>query len=499
MWLTKKDLEQTEPAEVAAFRSPIPTQMVSNGEFMPAPQTTQQRQVEERIKELADGFGGKLGLNRRQFLQTSCGMAAAFLAMNAVYGSVFTVDPAEAADPGAAAERLKELAHQFIFDDQVHFVRDDYTRERILRLGEYAKNWNPILKNQKITLQRYKFENFVKEIFMDSETKVALLSGAPFDDVEAWFLSNDQMVRARALINDLAGSRRLLCHALVVPGQPRWVEEVERAVSDLKPDGWKGYTIGDPSNPSSKYPWRLDDEKLMYPVYEKMVKADIRNISIHKGLLPPDYEQSFSGVWKYATVDDVGKAAKDWPQLNFIMYHAAHRPFLEAPEQSLADFEKTGHIKWVTDLAEIPGKYRVNNVYGELGTTFANSAVTNPKYCAALLGTLIKGLGADHVVWGTDSVWYGSPQWQIEAFRRLEIPEEMQKKYGFAPLGAADGIVKGAILGHNSARLYSLNLRAEHKPLPSDYPDKLARMKADYELAGTARSNAAYGFIRKRA
>jgi len=145
---------------------------------------------------LADGLGSQLALNRRKFLQTSCGMAAAFLAMNAVYGSVFTVDPAEATDPAAAAARLKALAHQFIFDDQVHFVRDDYTRERVLRLAEFAKNWNPLLKGEKITLQRYKFENFVKEVFMDSETKVALLSGAPFDDVEAWFLSNDQIARA---------------------------------------------------------------------------------------------------------------------------------------------------------------------------------------------------------------------------------------------------------------------------------------------------------------
>src|SRR2546427_6793542 len=287
IWLTKEDLALTVPAERAAFRSPIPTQMVSNGEFMPARQTMQQRQVEERIKELADGLGGKLGLNRRKFLQTSCGMAAAFLAMDAGYGSVFTVDPAEAADPAAAAARLKALGHQFIFDDQVHFVRDDYTRERVLRLAEFAKNWNPVLKGEKITLQRYKFENFVKEIFMDSETKVALLSGAPFDDAEAWFLSNDQIERARALINDLAGSRRLLSHALFLPGQPRWVEEVDRAISDLKPDGWKGYTIGDPSNPSARYPYRLDDEKLMYPVYAKMERSGIRNVSIHKGLLPP--------------------------------------------------------------------------------------------------------------------------------------------------------------------------------------------------------------------
>jgi uncharacterized protein len=499
IWLTKKDLEQTAPADIAAFRSPIPTQIVSNGEFMPAPQTVQQRQVEERIKELADRFGCTLGLNRRAFLRTGCGMAAAFLAMNTVYGALFTVDVVEATDLDAAAERLKRLRHQFILDDQLHFVRDDYANPRILRLGEYAKNWNPILKEQAITLQRYKFENFIKEIFLDSETTVGLLSGAPFDDADAWFLSNDQIARARALINALTGSRRLLSHALIVPGQPRWGEEVERAIAELHPDGWKGYTIGDPSNPASKYPWRLDDEKLVYPVYEKMVKSGIRNISIHKGLLPPDYEKSFARIWPYAAVGDVGKAAKDWPQLNFIMYHAAHRPFLQAPEQALVDFEKTGRIQWVSDLAEIPAKYGVNNVYGELGTTFANSAVTHPRYCAALLGTLIKGLGADHVVWGTDSVWYGSPQWQIEAFRRIEIPEDMQKKYGFAPLGPADGMVKSAIFGYNSARLYGLSLRAEHKPVPANYQDKLAHLKAEYELAGIARSNAAYGFIRKRA
>ena len=52
------------------------------------------------------------------------------------------------------------------------------------------------------------------------------------------------------------------------------------------------------------------------------------------------------------------------------------------------------------------------------------------------MGIMGKGLGYDHVVWGTDAVWTGSPQWQIEALRRLEIPEDMQKKYGFKPLGA---------------------------------------------------------------
>jgi hypothetical protein len=88
----------------------------------------------------------------------------------------------------------------------------------------------------------------------------------------------------------------------------------------------------------------------------------------------------------------------------------------------------------------------VKNVYGEIGTSFAATCISNPLYCAAMLGTLIKGLGTDHVIWGTDSVWYGSPQWQIEAMRRIEIPEEMQKRYGFTPLTPADSPERGFTL-----------------------------------------------------
>ena len=156
-------------------------------------------------------------------------------------------------------------------------------------------------------------------------------------------------------------------------------------------------------------------------------------------------------------VDDVGKAARDWPELNFIIYHSGIELLGEPGKKALKLFEEKGEIRWVSDLARIPERYGVKNVYGELGSVFAAAAVTHPRYCAGILGTLIKGLGADHVLWGTDSVWYGSPQWQIEAFRRLEIPAELQKRWGFAPLGPADGPVKNAILGGNAARLYGVN------------------------------------------
>jgi hypothetical protein len=127
---------------------------------------------------------------------------------------------------------------------------------------------------------------------------------------------------------------------------------------DLKPDSMKGYTIGDNTNrDQSRHPWRLDDERLLYPAYEKMAKAGVMNVCIHKGLFAPSVEQRFPNLRAYCDVRDVGKAAKDWPQLNFIIYHGAYR-FAGGgdPAEALAQFEQTGRVEWVTDLAEIPGK-----------------------------------------------------------------------------------------------------------------------------------------------
>ncbi len=361
-----------------------------------------------------------------------------------------------------------------------------------------ADVWKNGLDPNQLSLYLIKFENYVRQIYLNSDTSVAILSGAPFDDKSWEFLTNQAIWEAVSMVNKVAGSKRLMGHAVVTPGQPGWMEEVDRALEERRPDSWKLYTIGDPLSAKTKYPFWLDDEKLMYPFYEKAVKSGIRNMCIHKGLMPADYAQSWPDVWKYQTPRDLLKAAKDWPQLNFIIYHGCLRAFMDPPEAVLAEFEKTGNIEWASDLAEVPGKAGVSNVYAEMGTSFASAAIANPNFAAALLGTWIKGMGADHVVWGTDSVFHGSPQWQIEALRRMEIPEAMQKKHGFAPLGPANGTVKNQIFGYNSARLYNLNLRADYHPLTID---KFAQLKQEYRMAGnldSLRDNAAYGYIDKR-
>ena len=346
-WLSQQEIESVVPAETVAFRSPVPTQIVSNGEYNPLPQTENQRRVEGLIKSLGQHYAKRQGLSRRAFLQSASGMAAAFLAMNQVFGPVWEVSEAEAADRDMAEERARRLAGQFILDAQTHFVRDDFTRDRMLNLGRYAaEHWNPAMKSTPMTLARYKFQNYLKEIFLDSDTKLVVLTSAPYDNIDYYHLFNDQIRDARAAINVVAGTRRMFAHSVFTPNRPGWLDDVDRAIEEFRPDSWKGYTVGDPSQPTQLgLAWRLDDEKLIYPFYEKAVKAGITKICIHKGLLPRDYENSWAGIWRHATVEDLPKAAKDWPQLTFIIYHSALRPLLETPELELAEFERSGYIR----------------------------------------------------------------------------------------------------------------------------------------------------------
>lgn len=449
-------------------RLPLPTRIFEEGEPGPGTQTARMRQVESALLQLADTYGPRLGMSRRRFLQSSCGMAAAFLALNSVFGPLFAVQTAEAADPEAAAERGRALADQLIIDVQTHFVYPDYPSTRILDLRQMASQWNPDLQGEQ-TPESIRFDNFFQEVFVDSETALAVLSSAPHDDPSRWFIQNDEAAQARDRVAQMAGSKRLYNHAVFTPGRPGWLEDLERAI-ELRPDAWKGYTVGQPFG-ESRWPWRLDDEKLVYPAYERMVKAGITTVCIHKGLLPSGYRQKMAKTWEYGGVDDVPRAAKDWPQLNFLIYHSGIRSGGPPSEEAQRTFEQSGEIPWVSDLARMPEKHGVENVYAELGSVFAVTAVSVPRYCAGILGTLIKGMGERKVLWGTDSVWYGSPQWQIEALRRLEIPDELQKKFGFRPLGPADGELKNRIFADNAQQVYAFELEGIDS-------DRLARRKA---------------------
>ena len=206
-------------------------------------------------------------MSRRRFFQTAAGMAASYVAMNETFGTTAsTPRRAEAATPEMAQERADGLKGQFIMDMHTHFLRDDtrLTSFVAMRNAVGKAGWNKELSGKEQTIDDLKLGHYVKEMFLDSDTKIALISSAPSDIQQDWFLTNQQMARAREKVNKRFGARRLFSHAIFTPGQPGWLEKIDAALA-LKPDSMKGYTIGDNTHKDlSRYPWRMDDEKVTY-------------------------------------------------------------------------------------------------------------------------------------------------------------------------------------------------------------------------------------------
>lgn len=559
------------------FRSPVPTRQVSNGEYMPILQTEEQQQVEARIQELADSASKKLGVSRRKFLASTGGMAAAFLAMNEIFGRFFNVSPVEMFEPEAyAATRVPR--NLFVFDDQLHIVRGSRpTTGRTLRAiaqgpsiatqftppltqnpfnptgllderGEAWGVWNPALVGMPLSPATFQIVQFIKDLYLDSQVTVGLLSNvtATLPDIGGGLpggatsveearpfeiLTARQTAAARNFINEIAGSTRMLAHGLLYVGKGN-LDYIQEQIDENEPDSWKGYNITfaakvdtDPSSRMRR--WRHDDEEVAYPTFElisqnqkrlKAKKPGLGNICVHKGLAPGPPDSAERGH-----PSDMPKAAADWPNLNFITYHSCIQPaFFD--RQSLDEIRSGSlrggvpDIKWTTEYAQLVAPFP--NCYAEIGTTWASSVITFPTVAAHIMGQLMKYLGQNRIVFGSDSVWYGSPQWQIEALWRFEIPEAMRKKYGYPELTQA---AKRKILGLNSARLYGIPGAAEpadqgrYRPVPENYEalipddlktllefpgftaDNLSKMKETYVAMGAEPSNTRYGWIRTKA
>jgi uncharacterized protein len=464
---------------------PLPTRLVSNEEFPPLPQTPAQRAVEERILAEAGRLAPRLGLSRRDFLRRSSGIATSLLAMNAVFGRFFDVLPVEAADPGAFKERTGDPF--FIFDVQLHYVGAGYdpgnkegerkgavSKQALLGLRRQSRRLNPKLAADRGTLADLSWENMVKEVFLDSETAIGLISTPPGPYPEEAVVPPKEMTHIRDEINRVTQSRRMLAHGLITPqlGQ-RDLDFMDQQAATLKVDAWKGYTGAAPKGFDRG--WFVDDEKIAYPMLERARKLGVRRICLHKGL-------PLGPVADYNHPRDLIKASRDFPDLDFVAYHAG---LLTVPGST-----QSAEVPWTSDFCRMKEKEpALKNIYMELGSTFGQLATTNPTACAHLLGQVIAAFGADHVLWGTDSIWYGTPQWQIEAFRRFEIPDALVEKHGYAPLTRP---VKEQIFGLNAARLFNVDVAAKRNEIPADY---LSRIKMSYLEEGPVPSHRWYGWV----
>ncbi len=463
--------------------APLPTQVVSNEEFYPPEQTHTQAQVEWLIHRTSERLSSRLGINRREFLKTAGGMALAFLAMNRVFGPFFDVLDVEAAEPEAFQER--KGPSPFIFDVQTHYVSSTFNepgwKEGLLALRKRARDMgvNPKLAGDSGTIADLSWENFIKEVFLDSDTSIALISTPPGPYPWEAVVPPKEMTHIRDEINRLTDSQRMLAHGLVMPQLGNVdLEYMDQQAETFRIDAWKCYTGSPPKG--FEHGWWLSDETIAYPMLEKAQALGIHNICAHKGL-------PLGPVPDYNHPRDLFQAASDFPDLHFFVYHAG---FLGTHRIDL-DKTKRGEIPWTSEFCRMKHQHpKVTNISMELGSTFGQLVITEPVVCAHLLGQILSAFGEEHVIWGTDSIWYGTPQWQIEAFRRFQIPEELQEKHGYPPLTATR---KAKIFGLNAAKRFNVDVNAMRRNLPNDY---LSRIKMAYLEEGPIPSHHAYGWVR---
>jgi uncharacterized protein len=483
MWVRQCDLDARSRAP-----SPIPTRIASNEEFIPPPQSPEQRAFEARLKDISEKEAKRQGLSRRDFLRTGSGMAAALLALNQVFGDCYDVGAEEVRDPKAFEEKWPK--DQFIFDVQTHHVDVSRKWYETTKDGKAVRSFftmlRPLAKDTNAALEQLNRAHYVKEVFGDSDTVMAVISGVPSRTWDKNPLPPDQMVATRKYVNDLAGSQRVLSHGLLRPNLgKKELEEMERQVKVLKVDAWKMYTGAELGEKA----WYLDDEKVAYPFWERTRKLGIKNLCVHKGLPLSAFNE------KACTPHDLEKAAKDFPDLNFIVYHSAFRGFSAwiargtGPKVVDKKTKDPQEIPWVSDVLRILKKNpKIKNIYFELGATFNMISARDPEMCMHLLGQMIQVAGPDHVLWGTDSIWGGSPQSQIVRLRKLKMKESLIKKYKYPELTDK---VKDQILGLNAAKLYGIDPKAKRKAIKAD---KLSRLREEYRQS-PAPSNTQYGWV----
>jgi predicted TIM-barrel fold metal-dependent hydrolase len=177
----------------------------------------------------------------------------------------------------------------------------------------------------------------------------------------------------------------------------------------------------------------------------------------HKGLTFPE-EVASSDSAPFASCRDVGPAARMYGSMKFIIYHSGYEPGVV--EQAFdTNSDRRGVDSLIRSLVSSgvgPGE----NVYAELGATW-RYLMKDPDQASHLIGKLLKYVGEDNIVWGTDSVLFGSPQDQIQAFQSFQISAEYQERYGYPAL--TEGI-KAKIFGTTSARLYGISKDAAQAP-----------------------------------
>ena len=448
---------------------PIEWGPVSNGEYLPPAPPELLREATRRLRRHAEETAPRLGMTRRDFLRSSAGMAAALAVLAACSkesaserggapGGSFDVPSSATTDPDAAREALG--GDEFVFDVQTHLLEFDASQTEG---GDFARSFPYARCGDDDWRECFATDHWFRELFVRSDTTMAVISAVPILS-EPNPLSIDVMERAREATREVCGDdNRVFLHGQVNPNVGDLGRELDRMrglAADHPIAAWKVYT----HVPSGRG-WWLDDHdpgsvRCGQAFLDVARETGRRIVCVHKG---------FGAGTVHSSPTDIGPAAKANPDITFVVYHSGYDGAGEGPYAPGAPALGIDRLLASLDAAGVPPH---SNVYAELGSTWF-SAMRNPTEAAHVVGKLLARLGDDRVLWGTDSIWYGSPQGQIEAFRTFSISDEFQDRYGYPAL---TDDVRRKVFGANAARLYGVTDPATRRCNVSE--DRLAELRA---------------------
>jgi predicted TIM-barrel fold metal-dependent hydrolase len=430
------------------LRLPVKLDTTTNGEFAPIPLAPVHRFARTLAIEAATRNAKRLAMSRRAFLVSACGAASTLLAMNAAYGRVgrrggfYEIASDAAVELPVARSSLDK--NEFVFDVQGHFVNPTGAWTKFAPPG--AQPLKGLAESSGCTLTTrpgldylhcLDADTFIKDVFLDSDTDLVVLSFVP-STRRGQPLTIEEAAATARIVERMEGTHRILLHGRVNPNQGGDLDDMDMLAERYPIAAWKTYTQWGPEGNG----FYLDDDVGLRFI-EKARRLGVRTIAVHKGLPfgPESYEHS--------TCVDVGRVAKRFPDVKFLIYHSGFVP--GTPERAYDSKRRDGIDALVTSLRE-HGIRANSNVYAELGSTW-RFLMRDPDSAAHALGKLLTHVGEDNVLWGTDSIWYGSPQDQIQAFRTFQISDELVAMHGYPKITPR---LRAKVFGHNALAAYAV-------------------------------------------
>lgn len=470
---------------------------LSNGEYAPRRTSPLVREAIRRTLDEADANARRTGMTRRGFLRSTSGMATLLSALAACSsdqrattsssgpnptsarssssttstsraptasstpvgdGGTFTLPAESTIDQEVATSVLGAADGELVIDVQTHLL--DLPPGTTDGFGAGF----PQAECGGTLAECFGTDAWLDLVLGGSDTTVAVLSAIPVvADPDP--LSAAVMERARSEAEALGCSDRVLIQGHATPNVgplDAALDAMSQIAAEYDIAAWKAYTHAGPA-------WRLDDE-IGRSFIDRARELGQTIVCVHKGLGPAA-----------ASPADVGPAAVANPDMTLCVYHSGFETGVtEGEYPGAAEGATAGGVDRLVASLETAGVAPGGNVYAELGSTWWN-LIQRPDEAAHVLGKLLVAVGPDNVLWGTDSIWYGSPQGQIEAFRAFEITPEYQDRFGYPALTTE---IKAKILGGNAARLYGIDT-AITACQPS--PDERATIRDDLDRRGISR------------